>query len=192
MTGLIAPWRSLIARALHRNRSLASSRYVQLATISKQQRPTNRTVVFRGFEDGSDQLRFVTDSRSAKICHLQFSPWVEVCWYFSKTREQFRIAGQLLSIDQHSAVDQLIQRYRMWQALSESARSQFLWPPPGQPITQDNTTAALNLEEPAASFCLLLLESEQVDHLELRGDPQRRCLYRREASNRWSIEPVNP
>ncbi len=45
----LAPWRSLITRALHHNRSLAYSRYVQLATIKENGFPANRTVVFRGF-----------------------------------------------------------------------------------------------------------------------------------------------
>jgi hypothetical protein len=28
--------------------------------------------------------------------------------------------------------------------------------------------------------------------LELRGDPQNRCLYRLESSQAWSIQAVNP
>lgn len=42
-------WRSQLARALHRNRALADSRYLQLATVGKNGRPANRTLVFRGF-----------------------------------------------------------------------------------------------------------------------------------------------
>jgi pyridoxamine 5'-phosphate oxidase len=45
----LAPWRSAIAHALHRNRSLVYARYLQLATVKANSHPANRTVVFRGF-----------------------------------------------------------------------------------------------------------------------------------------------
>lgn len=43
-----APWRSLLDRALDLNSSLASARYLQLATVRADNRPANRTLVFRG------------------------------------------------------------------------------------------------------------------------------------------------
>ncbi|NJL49732.1 MAG: pyridoxamine 5'-phosphate oxidase, partial [Leptolyngbyaceae cyanobacterium SM2_5_2] len=52
----LAPWRSALGRALHRNRSRPYSRYFQLATVQTNGRPANRTVVFRGFLPDSNQL----------------------------------------------------------------------------------------------------------------------------------------
>ncbi|GIL90851.1 hypothetical protein Vretifemale_18572 [Volvox reticuliferus] len=66
---LTAPiWRDKIQKSLSKNKHLANSRYVQLATVRQDGRPANRTVVFRGFlADDDDCLTFVTDSRSRKV-----------------------------------------------------------------------------------------------------------------------------
>ncbi|MFN5729491.1 MAG: pyridoxamine 5'-phosphate oxidase, partial [Pseudanabaena sp.] len=42
-------WRSHLARSLHQHRNQPEARFLQLATIDLDQRPRNRTVVFRGF-----------------------------------------------------------------------------------------------------------------------------------------------
>lgn len=204
----LAPWRSLLARALHQNRSLIYSRYLQLATLDREGRPANRTVVFRGFLDATDQLKFVTDTRSAKIDQIVYQPWGEACWYFPKTREQFRLAGQLTSITADHCDPQLIKaRQLMWQNLSDTAREQFTWPSPGTSLPESspaNPTEGAKDEPPDAhaplpNFCLLLLDPERVDHLELRGKPQNRCLYLRcdpaevsENSVPWLIKPIRP
>jgi PPOX class probable FMN-dependent enzyme len=91
----LAPWRSLLSRALHKNRSLPYARYFQLATVRADSRPANRTVVFRGFLEDTDQLKIITDSRSQKADQIDHLSWGEACWYFPNTREQFRFAGQL-------------------------------------------------------------------------------------------------
>ncbi|MGB7520403.1 MAG: pyridoxamine 5'-phosphate oxidase family protein, partial [Spirulinaceae cyanobacterium] len=119
----LAPWRSQLSRALHHNRSLANSRYFQLATVNKNGRPTNRTVVFRGFFNQTNQIQIVTDSRSEKIEHIQHQPWGEICWYFPKTREQFRLSGQLVVVDKHHLSLQNA-RQTAWQNLSDGARLQ--------------------------------------------------------------------
>jgi len=193
MTSL-APWRSPLARALHRNRSLVYARYVQLATVRQDGRPANRTVVFRGFWADTNQLRFVTDNRSEKVAEIARSPWAEVCWYFPNTREQFRLAGQLRLID-HTETDTELQKARqqIWQELSDAARSQFAWADPGLPRVD---TATFEVEPPDAqtpfvNFDLLLFAPYRVDHLELRGNPQNRFIYSF-VENNWSQTEVNP
>ena len=116
----LALWRSPLARALHRNRSLAFARYLQLATVRDTGRPANRTVVFRGFLDDTNQLKFITDSRSQKAEEISLYPWGEICWYFPKTREQFRIAGKLILVraDYPEACRLCSSRRTAWQGLS--------------------------------------------------------------------------
>ncbi|NJN88205.1 MAG: pyridoxamine 5'-phosphate oxidase, partial [Leptolyngbyaceae cyanobacterium SL_7_1] len=128
------PWRSPLARALHLNRSLVYARYLQLATVQANGHPSNRTVVFRGFLDATDQLKFVVDTRSEKVADIHHCDWGAVCWYFPKSREQFRLAGRLSLIDANYA-DAALQhaRLRQWQELSESGRLQFAWAHPGKP-----------------------------------------------------------
>ena len=41
--------------------------------------------------------------RTEKLEEFGHQSWAEICWYFNDTREQFRMGGQLASIDgQHS------------------------------------------------------------------------------------------
>ena len=185
----LPPWRPPLKRALHRNRSLAHLKFVQLATVDASGKPHNRTIVFRGLTDRSHQLAFVTDARSEKFNHLAHQPWVEVCWYFTKTREQFRLSGMMQALSAHSEDPQLRQTY--WSRLSDKAQQQFYWPHPGHERDDENAfDLASGSVEPPQDFVLLLLSPEKVDHLELRGSPQNRTLY--EKADPWKTTAVNP
>jgi PPOX class probable FMN-dependent enzyme len=192
----LAPWRSLLTRALHLNRSQPYSRYLQLATVRRDGQPANRTVVFRGFLENSNQLQIVTDWRSEKISQIEQQPWGEACWYFTKTREQFRLLGYLTLIGVDS-VDTTLQKARqlIWQGLSDAARSQFAWPDPQAEKAKEVLAFSPpppSPDEPLANFCLLLLDPERVEHLELRGEPQNRCRYYLDSSQQWLAQPINP
>ncbi|AKG22506.1 Npun_F5749 family FMN-dependent PPOX-type flavoprotein [Calothrix sp. 336/3] len=196
MSCINSNWRSPLARALHRNRSLVYSRYVQLATVTSENRPANRTVVFRGFLENSNHLKFITDIRSQKIEQIIQQPWAEICWYFPNSREQFRLSGQLILVTEETT-DTLFQqsRHSTWQSLSDAARSQFAWSHPGK--IRDTNPDAFNppLPNPTqtlSNFCLLLLDPIKVDHLELRGEPQNRYLYEYDHALGWLMKSVNP
>jgi PPOX class probable FMN-dependent enzyme len=191
----LAPWRSVVNHALHRNRSLVYARYLQLATVRENGFPANRTVVFRGFLDDTNQLKFITDIRSQKAEQILKQPAAAVCWYFPKTREQFRINGELTLVSADYRPNLQPARIKMWQDLSDAARLQFAWPDPGKKrnTTSEAFTPPLpNPIQPSINFCLLLLEPLVVDHLELRGEPQNRCVYHRAENQEWLIEPLNP
>ncbi len=191
---MLAPWRSPLARALHRNRSLPHSRYLQLATVRPDGCPANRTVVFRGFLENTNQLKIITDARSEKAEQIRFLAKGEACWYFAQTREQFRLLGTLTLVGANDSEEPLQKaRCQTWQELSDAARSQFAWAYPGKVRQGDemfNVTAP-NRTEPLPHFCLLLLDVYQVDHLELRGNPQNRYRYSLVKSS-WSVEEINP
>ncbi|MBM0742714.1 pyridoxamine 5'-phosphate oxidase family protein [Phormidium sp. CLA17] len=190
----LAPWRSPLARALHRNRSLVYARYFQLATIRADGHPANRTVVFRGFLDNTNQLKMITDARSEKADQIDQNAWGEACWYFPKTREQFRLLGQLTLVRDNCTDAHLLEaRARSWQELSDAARVQFAWSNPGVP--RDDTGFNPPLPDaitPLSHFCLLLLDSTRIDHLELKGDPQNRSIYSFSDAIGWSMQSVNP
>ncbi|NJN21298.1 MAG: pyridoxamine 5'-phosphate oxidase [Leptolyngbya sp. RL_3_1] len=188
----LAPWRAPLARALYRNRSRPEHRYLQLATIGTDGYPANRTVVFRGFL--SDRLMVISDTRSAKIQQITANPAAEVCWYFAKTREQFRLQGELavVTADEPELALQ-DNRQRIWQQLSDPARQQFTWPSPGQLFQAEAFVAAPpDPHVPPAHFGLVLLEPKRVDHLALRGEPQDRVIYTRQTPDPWQIQRVNP
>jgi len=191
----LAPWRSPLARALHRNRSDANSRYPQLATVRSTGRPANRTVVFRDFLDGSNCLLFITDIRSEKIDQLAQNSEAELCWYFIKTREQFRIGGtiQVIAADpadaEHAAV-----RDGLWEGLSEKSKQQFVWPQPGDPRVTEGYDFVDGLDERSTpdTFAVLIFDPDDVDHLELKGDPQNRYQYQQRNDRTWKTQEVNP
>lgn len=193
---MLPPWRSPLSSAIHRNRSKPYSRYFQLATVTSEGYPTNRTVVFRGFrEDESSSLKIITDRRSAKIQDIDYLSKGEIAWYFTKTREQFRIAGDLRLVTVQEANEDLQKaRQITWHNLSDAARSQFAWPNPSKPLA-DKSTFEVEPPDPSIpmdNFCLLLLIPQKVDHLQLRSDPQQRCLYQLESDSTWSTQLVNP
>lgn len=192
---MLAPWRSPLARALHYNRSLPYARYVQLATVRPNGQPANRTIVFRGFLENSNQLMFVTDARSEKIGQIQQQSWGEVCWYFPKSREQFRVLGRLTVVMAESSELELsTARQQLWHNLSDGARVQFAWADPGQPRAVDDPfdPPLPNPSTPLPNFLLLLLDPTQVDHLALRGNPQNRDRYSLESPEGWSVNAINP
>ncbi len=190
----LAPWRSPLSRALHRNRSLVYARYLQLATVRSDNKPANRTVVFRGFfDDETNQLKFVVDARSEKSEQIDQNPWAEACWYFPKTREQFRLLGTLTLIRENCGGALQKARQTAWQELSDGARVQFAWAHPGQPRADaaEFSPPPPDPVEPLPHFCLLLLKATQVDHLELRGEPQNRKQYLL-TDDTWATQEINP
>ncbi|MEB3209808.1 MAG: Npun_F5749 family FMN-dependent PPOX-type flavoprotein [Leptolyngbyaceae bacterium] len=190
----LAPWRSPLSRALHRNRSLPYARYFQLATVQSDGKPRNRTVVFRGFSD-EGQIQIVTDQRSEKIEHIHHQPWGEICWYFPKTREQFRIAGAIALISHTSTQDNdQALRHQIWHDLSDNARQQFAWPFPRHPRSDasDFDIEPPSPDAPLLHFSVLLLAPHSVDHLELKGNPQDRHVYELSSAHEWKTRAVNP
>jgi pyridoxamine 5'-phosphate oxidase len=193
----LPPWRSPIARALHRNRSLPYARYVQLATVNRDLRPHNRTMVFRGWLEPVSQLQFVTDVRSSKAIDLLAgaSPWAEVCWYFPTTREQFRLSGTLRLVTAACTdTSDCKARQQAWQQMSDAGRIQFDWGMPGVDRSTDPQAfdpPQPDPQQPSANFCLLLLEATKVVHLELRGDPQN-CYSYELVNGEWQMRSINP
>lgn len=195
----LAPWRPLLARALHRNRTLPYARYFQLATVRANGRAANRTVVFRGFLPESNQLAMITDGRSAKIEQIQQTPWAEICWYFPKTREQFRLSGQLNCVDPNYPIPAWQKAYHeTWRNLSDAARQQFYWPAPGQPRDSELLDAdpPKETDDAPETFRLLVFESVEVDRLDLRPKPPSKLHslhhYRLNDDGSWQIEFLTP
>ncbi|MEM8641907.1 MAG: Npun_F5749 family FMN-dependent PPOX-type flavoprotein [Cyanobacteria bacterium P01_G01_bin.54] len=190
-----APWRSPLARALHHNRSAVDARYFQLATVDDQGYPHNRTVVFRGFVAGGDDLQMITDARSQKLAQLQDQSWGAICWYFRKSREQFRLRGAIEVIAHDAPYPEFQQaRLQMWQSISDNARAQFLWPEPGAPKADPSDFEIMAAQETIpVTFVLLWLNPQQVEHLELRGEPQNRTLYQyKRETEQWRMQALNP
>jgi len=183
-------WFDALKHSIRKNKRARENRYFQLATLSQDGSPSNRTVVFRGFVDGSVSIKAITDTRSNKFAEIESNALCEVCWYFSITREQFRIKAAA-AID-HQASSQ--ERLNVWSELSASAREQFFWAAPGEPLLSRDVHQCIPpqpIQEPPASFALLVLSPIFVDHLTLKGTPQTRW-YSDKSEDGWSTVAVNP
>ncbi|KAJ7563519.1 hypothetical protein O6H91_03G113700 [Diphasiastrum complanatum] len=189
-------WRHLLSNALQANQHLKHSRYLQLATVRANGSPANRTIVFRGFVEGTDKLQFTTDSRSQKATPLPLSVKdfskslfrstkssfaLRICYYFTDTWEQFRIHG-LLEIIGKSETDmnKKLIREKAWFSSSSKSRMQFAGPHPGLPVvaSQDDHEPELDSEQgPVDCFCVVTLEPEEVDYVHLKDN--KRWVYTR-------------
>jgi len=169
-------WRSLLETAIDKNKHVSTSRFTSLATIGKDGRPKNRTIVFRGMVE--DKLKFTTDTRSAKCAEIAQNPFAELCWYFPETWEQFRISGKMEIHTGNSSIAVIT-----FAEISDKTRATFSWPTPavGQLTdpTEDEYPSTIYpralpmdgvpelLKKARAHFCVLLLDPEGVDYVHL-------------------------
>ncbi|KAK7349412.1 hypothetical protein VNO77_06759 [Canavalia gladiata] len=191
-------WKQLLLNALESNSHIKHSSFMQLATVGTNGTPSNRTVVFRGFQDNTDNIQINTDTRTRKIEELKLCSSAEICWYFTDSWEQFRINGNVDIIDwSNSDPLKLQQRENSWFACSLRSRSQYLWPNPGVPCLNEHAQPEISLDHstgPVDAFCLLILEPNQVDYLNLKSN--QRLTFKSSVSaaakKSWIVERVNP
>ncbi len=63
-----APWKAAVEGALKSNADNPASNFMQLATIKPDGRPSNRTLVFRGFLGPTNRISFFGDFRHNWEC----------------------------------------------------------------------------------------------------------------------------
>ncbi|PPD68997.1 hypothetical protein GOBAR_DD34123 [Gossypium barbadense] len=156
MGTITAPWKQLLLNALESNSHLKHSSYFQLATVGCNGRPSNRTLVFRGFQESSDKFHINTDNRTHK------------------------------------------QREKSWFASSVKSRLQYLGPNPGLPrISEHQSEEEVRLDPsigPVAAFCLLVLDPDQVDYLNLKSTERVKFISTLDMNGvkNWTSERINP
>ncbi|EFJ48423.1 hypothetical protein VOLCADRAFT_104802 [Volvox carteri f. nagariensis] len=112
---------------------------------------------------GPNSKRVFRRSQGTHVQEVSANPAAEVAWYFPDTREQYRIAGDLLIVDSaHTNAALQEARTRTWAAMSEGGRQQFGWPHPGRPRAAEDPQAWNNpapgpQEPPLDTFCLVVL-----------------------------------
>ncbi|KAG6730360.1 hypothetical protein I3842_01G075600 [Carya illinoinensis] len=143
------------------------------ATVGLNGRPSNRTVVFRGLEENTDKIQIHTDYRTHKIEELRHCPYAEICWYFTDSWEQFRVNGKIDILDESNPdLNKLQQREKSWYASSLKSRLQYLGPSPGLPCLSEQQDQEFldHSTGPVGTFCLLVLDPDQVDYLNLKSN----------------------
>ncbi|GER37313.1 pyridoxamine 5'-phosphate oxidase family protein [Striga asiatica] len=192
-----APWKQLLLGSIQANSHLKHYSYFQLATVSSSSKPSNRTVVFRGFQDDGDKILINTDTRTRKIDDLKHCPFAEICWYFTDSWEQFRISGHVDVIDGTNPDPvKLQQREKSWFACSLKSRMQYTMPTPRISIHKlPSQTSSLDPSVgPIDAFCLLVLDPDQVDYLNLKSNERLVFTSGLSVSGErlWTSEQVNP
>ena len=187
MTEVETPvWLQHLKRAIRGNRRDAHNRYVQFATLGLDGKPRVRMVVFRGFSSPETSFFIITDARSEKVKELENCPDVEMSWYFTHTREQFRV--QCSTVTHSHGADVELHRDALWKGLSDAAKAQFFWPEPGLP-SGDGQSLEITAHPPE-TFVVIECCPQRVDHLVL-AKTQRRTLSDLTASG-WTEVSINP
>ena len=179
-------WLQQLKRAIRGNRRDAHNRYVQFATLGLDGKPRVRMVVFRGFSPSEASFFIITDARSEKVKELAQCPDVEVSWYFTQTREQFRL--QCSAVTHSHGTDADLHRDALWKGLSDAAKAQFFWPEPGLPSGEGQSLEITM--HPPETFTVIECSPQRVDHLVL-AKIQRRTLSDLTASG-WTEVSINP
>ena len=215
MTEIIYPvWRQRLVNSLQVNRSQAHAKYYQVSSVCPNGLPKNRTMVFRGFLPGTQNFLSVTDLRSEKIEGWQGpgNSHFETCWYFSDSREQFRLAGEVALISNvlnSRCGDQVLGQQtkenllkQQWLNLSTHAREPFYSNSPKAPFDEDSIILTPqyglvnqgnitdNQCEISDNFCVVVFIPYIVDYLNLKSKPQKRCIY--DIQDDWTEQLVNP
>ena len=116
-------------------------------------------------------------------------PNAELCWLLPKARHQYRLRGdiQLLSLDNAPE-----EADHAWRAMSDTARSLWHWPHPGQPFeAEGNFPETVDAAQPTPPhFLVLRLTIQRVELLDLSHHPHRRTLWCLEYA--WAPQRLNP
>ena len=194
MTPDTPTWQTLLAAA-QANNPQPHNRFAQLATVqgSHEPRPMVRTVAMRFFLDDA-RLLISTDMRSEKVGELAANPACELCWYFTESREQFRLSGRAIVIGAaQAALEAKLAdaMQRTWAQRSSSARQSYTWP---QPKRRLDDAVLFTRDEPMqipAHFALLLLEIQSVDYLNIAQNPHQRVAFSK-LGGQWMPRVINP
>jgi pyridoxamine 5'-phosphate oxidase len=194
-------WRQSLARSLHVHRSKPESKFFQAASVVVTQGTNdltveNRTLVFRGFEEDSDNLLAITDTRTDKYTQWQQTPQSQICWYFAKTREQYRISSTVCLVGPKRYDSDDINkdiRLKVWEGLSEKAHAQFLWPTSKKALGKNDAQFTNNDNNIPDTFAVVIFKPIYVDYLNLTTAPQTRELHSIiNDTGKWVCERVNP
>ena len=175
-------WRHELKSARQKEGKSPLNRWIQLSTVTSNNEPRIRTVVFRGWGKDSSMLIF-TDSRSDKIEHLKNNSNAEVLWLFLRSKSQFRFKGKMKEIEGST---------KYWDSLSERSKSTWFWQHPGKKIDiniQPSQLIPNNLIKPG-NFLVLEFEIYSVDLLQLVKPIHKRYIWNKR--NSWVKIEINP
>lgn len=194
MTESTPSWQALLDTAQHNNLQ-PHNRFAQLATVQcgSEPRPAVRTVTVRFFMDDG-RLLITSDMRNEKVMELAANPACELCWYFTESREQFRLSGRAQVIDAAQAgleakLDGALQR--TWSERSVKSQQSITWPQPKRHLESIERFELPAPSKPPVQMALILIDVGSVDYLDLTSNPHQRVLFTK-LGGQWMPRAVNP
>ena len=155
-------------------------RYATLATVSKEGKPSMRTVVLRDFDPQQMEFVIFTDSRSAKAKDLQRSAEAQLLFYDPKKLWQIQV--DLLCLQRSS--DPKI----FAQIPPRSQKDYTTVLAPGSPIEQPDQVT-YDTEQP--HFLKLRFQAQRIESLKLKRPVHIRAQFVRSAEE-WNADFLNP
>ena len=173
-------WRLAIKSSIYKEGKSVSKRWIQIATISKDNSPKLRTVVFRGWSE-ADSMLIYTDRRSEKVNDININNNVEILWLFPKSKSQYRLKGEAHEIKEN---------IKFWDNLSEQSKATWFWPNPGGKLAPKSAyDKPKNLERPD-TFNVMEVKINYVELLKLERPIHKRWSWSK--NNSWKRVELNP
>lgn len=156
-------------------------RYVTLATVDENNTPQQRTVVLRDFSK-ERMFSIYTDSRSDKVSEILENDSVSLLFYDDKIKLQLRVSGS-------ASILKAGEEYkRNWDNRgSKSPHSYTSVLQPGTEINSPKEAFEWHLEG-TPNFCMIKIEAEQMEFLQLDGVKHiraKKIMDGKEDKERW-------
>ncbi|MEL6372354.1 MAG: pyridoxamine 5'-phosphate oxidase family protein [Pseudomonadota bacterium] len=169
---------SLLQKGVH----VVQSRFhtMAVATVGLDGAPQVRTVVLRGSDTASRQVRFHTDQRSAKFNELQRNPLISLHFYDPGAKIQLRLTGEATCHTEGPVWAQA------WDATRPNSRACYRQTVgPGAAIDEPFTPETIARTDDACAagqFCAVVVQVTSLEWLYLAARGHRRARFT------WSSE----
>lgn len=142
-----------------------------LATLAADGAPSARTVVLRGFDAVTRQLRIHTDRRAAKVVELTAQPRASLHMYDHGAAVQLRLSCVATLHADDAVADS------GWAASRDFSRMCYaIQPAPGTPCAEPPPAPA-DAEAGRPNFCAVLLRIDRLEWLHLAAAGHRRARF---------------
>ncbi|MDO6820517.1 pyridoxamine 5'-phosphate oxidase family protein [Zobellia sp. 1_MG-2023] len=157
-------------------------RFFTLATMGKSGTPSQRTVVFRHFNDNLS-LVFYTDKRSQKVKDIENKADVSLLFYHPENLLQIVIKGKASKITK----PEILKEY--WSAVPDSNKKDYTTQvAPGSIIKAPDTITYLDDRN---HFCAIEIVPDTIEYLKLKRPNHIRVLFSKTDAS-WEGEFLTP
>ncbi|MUH37209.1 pyridoxamine 5'-phosphate oxidase [Zobellia amurskyensis] len=143
-------------------------RFFSLASIDESGAPSQRTVVFRHFNDNLS-LIFYTDERSKKVKDIEKNKDVSLLFYHPENLLQITIKGKASVIKNPEVLNEY------WSAVPDSNKKDYTTHiAPGSTMKNPDALEYLNGDH---HFCAIQIEPTSIEYLKLKRPNHIRVLF---------------